>query len=321
MPISTPHFSHVEIASYALLANLHVLLEKPAGASSYNVLKLNEIAKEKNTLVFSMMFNLRENLLFAKAKQLIDDDRIGKIRRINWIDTWLYSPQGYFNNGAWRGTWDGEGGGVLLNQASHQLDTLQWLTGMPKTIYSKCKFGSYHDILVEDDVTAMMTYENGATGVFVASTHEWPGTNRLEISGGKGRLVVETNINKSDSGPPSTQTVLLDEYAISEQEFSQSTAGDSAWTEYDFNRRIFDFSDALNDKNIAKESRFKIILNFIACINGDEIPTAKGIDAINSLVLSNAMLLSTWTNEQIDLNDFDYKKFDKLLRKKRDESQ
>ncbi len=89
----------------------------------------------------------------------------------------------------WRATWKREGGGVLVNQASHQIDLIQWLCGMPKKVYSNVKYGYMRDIVVEDEVTAMFDYGDGATGVFVTCTHDLIGTNRLEILGDKGTFV------------------------------------------------------------------------------------------------------------------------------------
>lgn len=140
------------------------------------------------------MYNQRTNPLYAKLKELIASGELGEVRRTNWIITDWYRSQSYYNSGGWRATWAGEGGGVLINQDPHQLDLWQWTTGlMPKRVRAFCQFGKHRDIEVENDVTAYVEYENGATGVFVTSTFEAPGTNRFEISGDRGKIVIEDN--------------------------------------------------------------------------------------------------------------------------------
>lgn len=191
--IATPHFSHPDLAIKAFSHGIHVLIEKPAGVYSKQVIKMNEAAKISR-LVFGMMLNERMNPLYKKIRQMTLNGELGNIQRTNWIVTDWYRPQNYYDSSKWRGTWKGEGGGVLLNQALHQLDLWQWTTGlMPRRIRAFCHEGKYHHIEVEDDVTVYVEYENGATGVFIASTGEALGTNRFEIVGDKGKLVAEHN--------------------------------------------------------------------------------------------------------------------------------
>ena len=152
---------------------------------------MNEAA-EKSGKVFSMMFNQRTNPLYQKVRELILSGELGEIKRTNWIITNWYRSQSYYDSGGWRATWAGEGGGVMINQSPHQLDLWQWTTGlMPRRVRAFSGFGKYHDIEVEDDVTAYVEYENGATGLFVTSTGEAPGTNRFEVAGDRGKIVVE----------------------------------------------------------------------------------------------------------------------------------
>lgn len=188
--IATPHYLHPVYAIKGFEAGLHVLSEKPAGVYTKQVREMNEAAA-KTDKVFGLMFNQRTNPLYQKVKQLIDSGELGEITRVNWIITDWFRTQYYYNSGTWRATWGGEGGGVLLNQDPHQLDLLQWLCGMPSKVTAFCSYGKFHDIEVEDDVTAYLEYPNGATGVFVTSTGDAPGTNRLEISGDKGKIIIE----------------------------------------------------------------------------------------------------------------------------------
>src|SRR5690606_18674733 len=185
--IATPHYHHPSLAIAAFEKGLHVLCEKPAGVYTKQVREMNEAAKKSNK-VFSMMFNQRTNPLYQKVRDLIVSGELGEIKRTNWIITNWYRSQSYYDSGSWRATWAGEGGGVMLNQSPHQLDLWQWTTGlMPKRVRAFCSFGKYRNIEVEDDVTTYVEYENGATGVFITSVGEAPGTNRFEIAGDRGK--------------------------------------------------------------------------------------------------------------------------------------
>lgn len=189
--ICTPHYDHPTLAIEAFQHGYHVLVEKPAGVYTKAVQQMNDAAAQSDRK-FGIMYNQRTNPLYQKLRDLIQSGELGEIRRTNWIITDWYRSQNYYNSGGWRATWAGEGGGVLLNQDPHQLDLWQWTTGMmPKRIRAFCHFGKYRNIEVEDDVTAYVEYENGATGLFITTTGEAPGTNRFEINGDNGKIVVE----------------------------------------------------------------------------------------------------------------------------------
>jgi predicted dehydrogenase len=189
--IATPHNTHPYFAKLAFKKNLHVLIEKPAGVRLDDVYEMNVLAKESGK-VFGIMFDRRLEPIFQKVKQLLEDRIVGTIHRINWIST-VYRSQEYYDADAWRGSWEGEGGGVLLNQTQHQLDLWQWFFGMPKKIRGFCHFGKYHRIEVEDEATLYMEYDQQCSGVFVASTFEMPEMERLEIVGSKGKILLEEN--------------------------------------------------------------------------------------------------------------------------------
>ncbi len=189
--IAVPHYSHVPLALQAMELGKHVIVEKPIAVEKADAERLVEAIKRHPGLKVSAMFNQRTIPAHKKIKQLIDGGELGAIRRVNWIITDWFRSQSYYDSGDWRASWRGEGGGVLINQCPHQLDLMQWFFGMPDEVYARMSFGKYHKIEVEDDVTAFLSYPNGATGVFVASTGEAPGTNRLEITAERGRLVFE----------------------------------------------------------------------------------------------------------------------------------
>ena len=188
--IATPHYSHTPLGIAGLEQGLHVLVEKPISVHKADCERLIA-ARRDPKLVFAAMFNQRTDPTYKKLKQMITTGELGQIRRVNWIVTNWFRSNAYYGSGGWRATWAGEGGGVLLNQCPHNLDLWQWLFGMPKRIRAFCAFGKYHPIEVEDDVTAYFEYADGATGAFITSTGEAPGTNRLEVAAERGKIVLE----------------------------------------------------------------------------------------------------------------------------------
>ena len=191
--IAVPHYDHPTLAIEGFKAGLHVLCEKPAGVYTLQVKEMLEVAK-KSDKILGIMFNQRTNPAFKKMREMVQNGSIGDVKRTNWIITDWYRTQQYYDSGDWRATWKGEGGGVLYNQAPHQLDLFQWIVGMmPSKVHAFCHYGKWHDIEVEDDVTCYVEYPNGATGVFITTTADAPGTNRFEITGTKGTLIFENN--------------------------------------------------------------------------------------------------------------------------------
>ncbi len=190
--IATPHYGHTTIGIDALEQGLHVLVEKPISVHKADAARLIA-AHTRPGQQFAAMFNQRTDPHYIKVKQLLESGELGELVRVNWVITDWFRTDAYYASGGWRATWGGEGGGVLLNQCPHQLDLLQWMCGMPVKVHAFCGFGKWHHIEVDDQVTAYFEYANGATGVFVTTTGEAPGTNRLEIAGERGKLVVEHN--------------------------------------------------------------------------------------------------------------------------------
>jgi predicted dehydrogenase len=292
--VATPHYDHPRIAISALEKGLHVLIEKPAGVYTKQVRLMNEAAAQSDK-VFGIMYNQRTNPLYAKLRELIDAGELGEIRRTNWIVTNWYRSQSYYDSGGWRATWAGEGGGVLINQDPHQLDLWQWTTGlMPARVRAFCQFGKYHDIEVEDDVTAYVEYVNGATGVFVTTTGEAPGTNRFEVTGDRGKIVVEDN------------KLTFWRLRMPVSEFNRTYKGGFGEPEH----WKFDIPVASNSNE-----HMTITQNWVeAIIHGTPL-LAPGQDGIKGLTLSNAMLLSSWTDSWVDL-PIDEQLFYELLQEK-----
>ncbi|WP_077623006.1 Gfo/Idh/MocA family protein [Sediminibacillus massiliensis] len=278
--IATPHYDHSYLAIKAFEYGLHVLCEKPAGVFTRQVREMNEAA-EKSGKVFSMMFNQRTNPLYQKLRDLIQSGELGEIRRINWLITNWYRSQSYYDSGGWRATWAGEGGGVLINQCPHQLDLWQWMTGMmPTRMRAFCQFGKHRNIEVEDDVTAYAEYENGATAVFITTTGEAPGTNRLEIAGDRGKVVVENG--KMDFW----------RLRVPEPEFNREFKGGFGAPE------CWKVEVPITGTETAHRG---ITQNFVdAILNGTPL-LAPGVEGIKGLTLSNSMQLSTWIDDWVEL--------------------
>ncbi|MGG3282912.1 Gfo/Idh/MocA family protein [Paenibacillus solani] len=278
--IATPHYAHPDMAIKCLSHGLHVLIEKPAGVYTKQVREMNRVAKDSGK-VFSIMYNQRCNPLYKKLKELIADGELGEIRRMNWIITNWYRSQSYYDSGGWRATWAGEGGGVLINQSPHQLDLWQWTIGMmPKRMRAFCSFGKYRNIEVEDDVTAYAEYENGATAVFITTTGEAPGTNRYEVTGDRGKIVIEDG------------KLTFWRLRVNESEFNRQYTGGFGEPE------CWKCEVPISSDNPQHNG---IIQNFADAILHGTPLIAPGEEGIHGLMLSNAMHLSTWTDNWVDL--------------------
>lgn len=293
---TVPHYLHPEMATFALENGVHVLNEKPAGVYTKQVKALNEFAASKQDVTYAIMFNQRNNPLYQKIKQIVEDGDIGPIRRTNWIITTWWRPQPYYDQSAWRATWGGEGGGVLVNQAPHQLDLIQWIAGVPTKVYSKIKHGFRRDIAVEDEVTAVMEYENGAMGVFVTCTHDLLGTDRLEILGDKGKIVVEDS-----------KTVTVKRLKESENELNKNMDMEDVKRLFmgQMNTEDLYSTETFTEESAWGEQHSGVLENFARHILHGEDLLAPGAEGINGVRLANAIHLSTWTGEEISLKDFD----------------
>ena len=277
--IAVPHYQHPELSMEALQHNLHVLCEKPAGVYTKQVREMNEAAA-KSDRVFAMMFNQRTNCVYRKMHEMVVGGELGEIRRVNWIITDWYRTQSYYDSGSWRATWDGEGGGVLLNQCPHNLDLIQWICGMPVKVQAFCHEGKWHDIEVEDDVTAYLEYPNGATGVFITTTGDAPGTNRFEITGDLGKLVCEND--------------KLTFYKL-KQGIKEHCATCKGGFDKPECETIEVETDGLNEQHAG------IMKAFAANILHGTPLVAGGEEGINGLMLSNAMHLSSWLGHAVTL--------------------
>ena len=297
--IATPHYFHPPIGIEALKAGLHVMSEKPAGVYTKQVNELIDFAKTQDK-TYAIMFNQRTNCVYRKVRELVKSGKYGEIKRVNWIITDWFRTQQYYNSGGWRATWSGEGGGVMLNQCPHQLDLWQWICGMPSKVRAFCSVGKWHDIEVEDDVTIYVEYPNGATGTFITSTGDYPGTNRLEITLDKAKIVCQENqrtwkweismfeIEKSVGEVIKTSEVAFD-------------AIKGEWKDVE--------TDGLNEQHVG------VMNAFAAHILRGEPLVAEGYEGINGLTISNAAFLSSWLDKTVEL-PFDEDLYYDLLQEK-----
>ncbi len=292
--VATPHYDHPVLVTEALKRDIHALCEKPAGVYTKAVREVNELAS-RSKATYAIMFNQRTNCVYRKMKEIVESGTMGRNRRTNWLTTNWYRSQSYYDSGAWRATWAGEGGGVLLNQCPHNLDLWQWICGMPVKVRAFMSEGKWHDIEVEDDVTAYVEYANGATGVFITSTGDTPGTNRFEIMMDGGKLVCEKD------------ELWLYKNEISEPEFSATWKNGFGEPKHE---KIKVETDGFNPQHAG------VLRAFAAHILKGEPLVASGVEGINGLTLSNAMHLSAWTDSTIEL-PMDEDKFIEELNKRR----
>ena len=279
--VCVPHYDHAKYAIACMERGIHVMCEKPAGVYTLQAREMNAAADRHPEVVFGMMFNQRTNCVYRKMRELVHSGKYGRIRRVNWLITNWYRPQAYYDSGAWRATWAGEGGGVLLNQAPHNLDLWQWICGMPESLVGFCDIAKYHDIEVEDDATIYARYANGAAGTFITTTGEYPGTNRLEIAGELGKIVIEEGtlkwwrLRESEKGirfsaESNSPAINMDYEEIRPSERETAHAG--------------------------------ILQNFTNAILFGEPLISPGADGLNQLELTNAAYLSSWLgNREIEL--------------------
>lgn len=299
--IDTPHYAHPVIAKRALELNINVLSDKPAGVYTKAVREVAEYAKkERPNLKFGLLYNQRTSKVYKAAKAIIDAGELGNLKRIVWIITNWYRPQAYYSQGGWRGTWAGEGGGVLINQDPHQLDLFTWLANSKITSVNAIARTVGRKINVENDVTATCTFENGATGVFITSTHEAPGTNRLEISGDGGKIV----ISGSNDYSMKLEFTKLDTL---EPEFSKTNTVFMGKPKTSKKVVKFKLHEVLKGVLLDKGQHINVIRNFSLVMLGKEKNLIGNYEeGLNGLSLSNAIHLSSWLGKTVDPNASDF---------------
>ena len=281
--IAVPHYDHATIALKAFEYGLHVLSDKPAGVYSRQARMMSEAA-DKAGCVFGMIFQQRALPVYQRLKEIIESGQYGALKRLSWTVTDWYRPDSYYAGGKWRASWKGEGGGVLVNQCPHNLDLLQWIFGMPSKVQAFCHEGRYHPVEVEDDVTAYLEWDNGATGTFVTSTGEAPGVNRLEAALEEALVICENGTLriaelKEELGCPEK------EYRKNAQEAFRRIKG--TWKEESFEP--------------VQNPHRDVLVNFVKAVLQNGSNTAEGKEGRKSLTLSNAMYLSSWEKKMVKI--------------------
>lgn len=292
---TVPHYQHPDVVIAALEAGLHALAEKPAGVYAAQVRQMNDVAAAHPDLTYAIMFNQRTNPLYRRIKEIVDGGEIGAIRRSSWIITTWYRPQVYYEQSAWRATWGGEGGGVLVNQSPHQLDLWQWICGMPTSVTAKLGFGFRRDIAVEDEATILADYGDGVTGTFITATHDLIGTDRFEILGDRGKIVVE--------GSARATVTRLDK---DEQEISAAVPLEDVFRVVSGGSQLYEStSETLEFASQWGGQHMEVLRNFAANIRHGEPLIAPGSDGINGVKLANAAHLSAWLGREVAVDGED----------------
>ncbi len=289
---TVPHYLHPVIGIYCLEHGMNVLVEKPAGVYAKAVREMNECAARHPEVAFGVMFNQRTNVLYQRIKALVESGELGQMRRTGWIINSWWRPDSYYRQSAWRATWGGEGGGVLVNQAPHQLDLWQWMCGVPCKVYAKCLYGCHRDIVVENDVTIVTEYPNGATGTFITCTHDPIGTDRLEIDLDGGKLVVEDSMRATVYRLAKSEQEMNE--TMSMADVSRLVAGNSAGGGL-YTVETFENTDGWGTQHCT------VLENFAQHILEGTPLLAPGSDGINGVNLANATLLSSWLGKEVDL--------------------
>ena len=274
--ICTPHSLHPSMALQALEAGIHPLIEKPVGVDAGEVSALLSACAAHPQLKAGVLYCRRTSPVYRQVKRLVSGGEIGQLKRACWIITNLYRTPAYHSSQSWRGTWSGEGGGLMLTQASHQLDLLVWLCGAPSLISAQCEFGAERQIQVENDVSLFLRYPGGATGQFIASSREFPGSNRLELSGSKGQIILEDD-----------HILTLRRLEIDERDFAQSTVSFFGPIPYTEERSVFPQED-----NTTQQAA--VVADFLRAVSTGGQPLCSVAEAQISLQIINGAYLSAW---------------------------
>lgn len=303
---TVPHYLHCEMGIEAIKRGIHLLGEKPAGVYTKDVKRLIETAKQHPDVTFAIFFNQRTNPLYRKVKELMENNIIGKLRRTVWIITTWWRPQGYYNQSEWRATWGGEGGGVLVNQAPHQLDLWQWICGKPKKVFAKAAFGFKRNIVVEDEVNALVDFGDGATGTFITCTHDMLGTDYFEILGDKGKIIVENSRKLTLKVLRENEEIISENMGMDEvvKLFMGQLNTKDIYTE-----EVIEFDSAHGQQHI------EVLENFASNIIDGTPLLADGEEGIDGVRLANAIHLSAWLGREVDY-DVDDDEYLSLLNEK-----
>ena len=292
--ICTPHHLHAEMIEKVLKSGKHVLTDKPLGIKTSEVNKLVSLSAAYPEIKAGVIFNRRSTEIYKKVKELVESGKIGELRRAVWQVTNHYRTYDYYTSNLWRGSFKTEGGGVLINQAIHQLDTMLWILGMPVKVSAHTIEGFHRPIFTENDISIHMSFSTGASAEFIASTHEFPGTNRLELSYDKGQIIVEDD-----------SKIIIRLLEEKEEDFAKRELGQSGRIPF------VEYKEVIHEVPNGEQQE-RLIRNFIAAIQGEEELICPFTEGQNSVKVINAAYLSAWKDQTISL-DFDPKEYDEAL--------
>lgn len=280
--IVTPHKTHAELAKQAFALGKHVMCDKPAGATIGQAIEMAENAK-KSGLIYGMMFHQRRYPKYEKIKSILESGEIGTLNRIMLVNSRYFRTEYYHKSGSWRSSWNGEGGGALINQGAHILDIWQWLFGMPQKMYADIPFGKYNDFKVDDEATVHMRYPNNMTAVFMLTTGEAVWEERMEIVGSKGKLLLEDD------------TLHIWRYSEDSLEYMKKAQVNSR-DNLEVTKEVIEFGKV-------EEPYVQMLENFAQAVFEDDasILTAPGDEAINQIMLTNAAYYSAWKGQTVTL--------------------
>lgn len=281
--ICTPHFHHPNMAVRAMEAGIHTMIEKPVGIWPDELQRLTDCANAHLEVCAGVLYCRRTNPVFTKIKDLLASDALGSLKRVTWIVTDMYRPQIYFDTVDWRGTYSGEGGGLLMNQVSHHIDLLVWLCGLPKAMQAHCYTARERCIEVENEVSITMDYPGNTIGQFIASTRECPGSSRLEISGSRGQIILDKE-----------QVMTLRTLETDERSFALSTT--IPFSSIPWKEEVYHFDTPENPVIQAK-----IINNFISTIQGQATIICSVEEAVRTQQFIQAAYLSSWQGKMLQL--------------------
>jgi UDP-N-acetyl-2-amino-2-deoxyglucuronate dehydrogenase len=275
--IVTPHPFHAPIALDCFAAGAHVLVEKPLAVEVAEADRMIEAADQAG-LILAVNFQQRFRPVIERARAMIDEGAIGPIVRTLCIEPW-FRPAAYYRSASWRGTWQGEGGGVLMNQAPHTMDLLCHLAGAPKKVWGWTRT-LCHEMECEDTAQAMLEYPNGAPGYLETSTVEAGMKARLHIVGDRGSLELSGEALTVQHFEPS----LREHMATSPEMFSAPAVQTETFT--------FPGDGG---------GHLAVYRDLHAAILEGRRPRCDGREALMSLELANAIILSSHADRAVEL--------------------
>ena len=278
--IGTPSGAHCEPAIAAARAGKHVIVEKPLEITLERCDAIIN-ACDKAGVTLSTIFPSRFHDSSIKIKRAIEANRFGKLTMGDAVVKW-YRTQGYYDSGAWRGTWELDGGGALMNQAIHSVDLLTWLMGPIVEIRAQTALLTHERIAVEDAAVATVQFANGALGIIEATTAAYPGyLKRVEIHGSAG-------------------SAILEEEDIVKWDFAESVADDAAIREAMANR-LSGGGGAADPTAIGHHGHAKQFADVLDAIHSGRKPLIDGTEGRRSVEIILAIYQAAETGQAIQL--------------------